>query len=152
MKKPDKAFSVKQAEDSSGFLLWQVTTLWQRGIKKALDQIDLTHPQFVVLASLLWLSKQQQSVTQIDLSLHSKIDPMTTSTIIRTLERKELIKRREHDTDTRAKAVGLTSYGTKTTRQAVKIIEKFDAQFFESLGNRSKSFNSSLLTLLKSSS
>ncbi len=152
MKKPDKAFSVKQAEDSSGFLLWQVTTLWQRGIKKALDHIDLTHPQFVLLASLLWLSRQQQSVTQIDLSLHSKIDPMTTSTIIRTLERKELIKRKEHATDTRAKAVVLTGYGTKTTRQAIRIIEKFDTQFFESLGNRTKGFNSSLLTLLKASS
>jgi DNA-binding MarR family transcriptional regulator len=149
MRKTDKDFSVKKAEDSSGFLLWQVTTLWQRGIKKALDAIDITHPQFVVLASLLWLSKQQESVTQIDLSLHSKIDPMTTSIIIRTLERKELIKRKEHHTDTRAKTVALTSAGTKITRQAVRIIEKFDNQFFETLGTRTKTFNSSLLALLK---
>ncbi|HSZ71606.1 MAG TPA: MarR family transcriptional regulator [Cytophagaceae bacterium] len=148
MKKNDKVFSVKKAEDSSGFLLWQVTTLWHRGIKKVLDRIDLTHPQFVILASLLWLSRQNESVTQIDLSQHSKIDPMTTSTIIRTLERKQLIKRKEHDTDTRAKSVVLTSAGVKVTRQAVKIIEKFDTQFFNKLGGKKKVFNAGLLSLL----
>jgi len=148
MKKPDKAFGVKTAEESSGFLLWQVTTLWQRGIKKSLDTIDITHPQFVLLASLLWLSRQQEAVTQIDLSNHSKIDPMTTSTVIRTLEKKQLIERQEHHTDTRAKSISLTEQGIKITRQAVKIIEKFDAEFFQSLGDKTNNFNRGLLTLL----
>ncbi len=150
MKKPDKSFGVKTAEESSGFLLWQVTTLWQRGIKKSLDSIDITHPQFVLLASLLWLSKHKESVTQIDLSQHSKIDPMTTSTVIRTLERKQLIKRQEHHTDTRAKTISLTDNGLKITRQAVKIIEKFDADFFQSLDDKMLDFNVELLKLLNS--
>lgn len=150
MKKPDKSFGVKTAEESSGFLLWQVTTLWQRGIKKSLDSIDITHPQFVLLASLLWLSKQKESVTQIDLSQHSKIDPMTTSTVIRTLEKKQLIKRQEHYTDTRAKTISLTDNGLKITKQAVKIIEKFDTDFFQSLGDKTQNFNFGLLTLLNS--
>ena len=148
MTKPGKDFSVQTAEDSPGFLLWQVTTLWQRGIKKSLDTINITHPQFVLLASLLWLSKQKEAVTQIDLSQHSKIDPMTTSTVIRTLQRKGLIERQEHHTDTRAKTITLTSDGIKTTRQAVKIIEKFDTDFFQSLGNKTKDFNMFLLHLL----
>jgi len=148
MTKPVKDFSVQTAEDSPGFLLWQVTTLWQRGIKKSLDTIDITHPQFVLLASLLWLSKQKENVTQIDLSQHSKIDPMTTSTVIRTLQRKGLIERQEHHTDTRAKTVTLTNDGSRITRQAVKIIEKFDAGFFQSLGNKTKDFNMFLLHLL----
>jgi len=148
MTKPVKDFSVQTAEDSPGFLLWQVTTLWQRGIKKSLDTIDITHPQFVLLASLLWLSKQKENVTQIDLSQHSKIDPMTTSTVIRTLQRKGLIERQEHHTDTRAKTVTLTNDGSRITRQAVKIIEKFDAVFFQSLGNKTKDFNMFLLHLL----
>lgn len=148
MSKPDKAFRVKAAEDSSGFLLWQVTTLWQRGIKKALDSIEITHPQFVLLASLLWLSQQKERVTQIELSQHSQIDPMTTSTMIRTLQRKELIERKEHPTDTRAKTITLTEDGAKITRQAVKIIEKFDTNFFSSLGQRQHDFNVSLLALL----
>ncbi len=148
MKKPDKAFGVKTAEESSGFLLFQVTTLWQRGIKKALDTIDITHPQFVLLASLLWLAKQKESVTQIDLSSHSKIDPMTTSTVIRTLQTKGLVNRQEHHTDTRAKTIVLTESGLAITRQAIKIIEQFDTAFFKILGNKKSDFNTYLLTLL----
>lgn len=148
MNKPDKAFKVKKAEDSSGFLLWQVTTLWQRGIKRALEEVEITHPQFVLLASLLWLSGQQESVTQIDLSQHSKIDPMTTSAVVKLLQRKELVQRKEHSTDTRAKAVTLTEKGVKITRQALKIIEQFDSDFFTPLKEKSKAFNAALLTLL----
>jgi len=152
MSKPIKTFNVKTAEDSSGFLLWQVTTLWQRGIKKALDPIGITHPQFVLLASLLWLTQQKDGVTQIELSQHSKIDPMTTSTIIRTLQRKKLIERAEHPTDTRAKIITLTAAGLQITRKAVKIIEHFDASFFSSLGDKTKAFNGKLLQLLRASS
>lgn len=148
MAKANSPFSVKEAEDSSGFLLWQVTTLWQRGIKKALDTIEITHPQFVLLASLLWLSGQQQRVTQIDLSQHSQIDPMTTSTVIRTLQKKGFVERREHETDTRAKMVLLTASGLKVTRKAVKIIENFDADFFRSLGDKAEAFNVGLRLLL----
>ncbi|QIX62311.1 MarR family transcriptional regulator [Hymenobacter sp. BT18] len=149
MKKVANDFSVNAAEESSGFLLWQVTTLWQRGIKKALDGIDLTHPQFVILASLLWLSKQKDSITQIDLSVHSKIDPMTTSTIIRTLQRKQLVNRQEHHSDTRAKTITLTPEGAAATKRAVGLIEQFDADFFAALETKKSSFNQELLTLLK---
>ena len=149
MVKPNPNFNVKEAEDSSGFLLWQVTTLWQRGIKKALDTIEITHPQFVLLASLLWLSGQKKSVMQIDLSQHSQIDPMTTSTVIRTLQKKGLVERREHETDTRAKIVLLTANGLKVTRKAVKIIENFDAYFFQSLGDKADAFNIGLRILLR---
>jgi len=149
MSEPDKAFNVDKAEDSPGFLLWQVTTSWHRAIKKALDEIDITHPQFVILASLLWLSKTKTSVTQIDLSQHSKIDPMTTSTIIKTLLRKGMVERREHETDTRAKAVTLTDSGVAISRQAVQIINKVDADFFKGLGEDVKGFNVMLVGLMK---
>ena len=92
MKSTDNTFGVAKAEDSTGFLLWQVTNLWQREIKKALQKYDLTHSQFVLLASIHWLTLQDQSVTQILLSSHTKIDPMTTSTVLRTLQKKELVK------------------------------------------------------------
>jgi MarR family transcriptional regulator, organic hydroperoxide resistance regulator len=147
MTKIEQAFRVETAEDSSGFLLWQVTTLWQRGIKKALDTIDLTHPQFVVLASLLWLSGKQTDVTQIDLSGHSKIDPMTTSGIVRTLEKKRLLERHEHHKDTRAKTVSLTESGIAVTKEAVRIIEAFDQSFFEKLGSEITVFNRMLIQL-----
>ncbi len=148
MKDNDKVFSVKRAEDSSGFLLWQVTNLWQREIKKALEEYDLTHSQFVLLASTLWLSKKSESVTQIVLSSHTKIDPMTTSTVLRTLQAKGLLSRQEHATDTRAKTVALTEKGVEMTQKAVKTVEQFDKQFFTILGADISDFNKKLHALL----
>ena len=150
MKSKDNTFSVEKAEDSSGFLLWQVTNLWQREIKKALEPYDLTHSQYVLLASIHWLTLQKQDVTQILLSFHTKIDPMTTSTVLRTLQTKGLLQRQEHSTDTRAKTVGLTENGKKIVKQAVKTVEKFDKVFFSTLGNKTQTFNEQLLVLLGS--
>jgi DNA-binding MarR family transcriptional regulator len=151
MKSKDNIFSVKRAEDSTGFLLWQVTNLWQREIKKALEQYDLTQSQFVLMASTHWLTIQQQQVTQVVLSNHTKIDAMTTSTVLRTLQKKRFIKRQEHTTDTRAKTVSLTALGKKTIMEAVVTVEKFDFGFFSPLSNKTKEFNRKLSLLLKQS-
>ena len=149
MKSNDNTFSVEKAEDSSGFLLWQVTNLWQREIKKSLEPFDLTHSQFVLMASIHWLTLHKQDVTQILLSSHTKIDPMTTSTVLRTLQTKGLLQRREHVTDTRAKTVELTDKGKKIIKEAVKTVETFDKTFFAALGDKTQLFNQQLLTLLE---
>jgi DNA-binding MarR family transcriptional regulator len=147
-KSTDNTFSVEKPEDSSGFLLWQVTNLWQREIKKALEQYGLTHSQFVLLASIHWLTLHKQEVTQVVLSNHTKIDPMTTSTVLRTLQQKGFIQRQEHLTDTRAKTVVLTEEGKKLIKKAVVTVEKFDTEFFSILGNKTRELNQNLLTLL----
>ena len=66
----ERIFSVETAEESSGFLLWQITSVWQRDIRKALSVYDITHSQFVLLASTLWLTLQNEMVTQVMLSEH----------------------------------------------------------------------------------
>jgi DNA-binding MarR family transcriptional regulator len=149
MKTIDNTFSVEKAEESSGFLLWQVTNLWQREIKKALEPFGLTHSQFVLLASIHWLTLHKQVVTQVVLSNHTKIDPMTTSTVLRTLQQKGFIQRQEHLTDTRAKTVGLTENGKKIIKKAVVTVEDFDTQFFSLLGNKTSELNKNLITLLE---
>jgi MarR family transcriptional regulator, organic hydroperoxide resistance regulator len=143
-------FSFEKAEESTGFLLWQVTNLWQREIKKALKKYELTHSQFVLLASIHWLTLEKQKVTQILLSIHTKIDPMTTSTVLRTLQTKGLVIRQEHETDTRAKTVVLTEKGIIITKQAIKTVEQFDRQFFSSLATETGDFNNKLTILLES--
>jgi DNA-binding MarR family transcriptional regulator len=147
--KTDNTFSVESPDDSSGFLLWQVTNLWQREIRKALVKYNLTHSQFVLLASTYWLTLHKPEVTQIALSSHTKIDPMTTSTVLRTLQAKKLVQRLEHATDTRAKTVELTDEGRRMTKLAVKTVEKFDSLFFKPLGEKTNEFNKKLMSLLK---
>ena len=147
-KSADNTFSVEKPDDSSGFLLWQVTNLWQREIKKALEQYGLTRSQFVLLASIHWLTLHKQEVTQIVLSAHTKIDPMTTSTVLRTLQQKGFVQRQEHVTDTRAKTVELTEEGKKIIKKAVVTVEKFDNTFFSVLGNKTSELNKYLAALL----
>jgi DNA-binding MarR family transcriptional regulator len=147
MQKTD--FYFDQAEESTGFLLWQVTNLWQREIKKALEEYELTHSQFVLLASIHWLTLEKHSITQVLLSNHTKIDPMTTSTVLRTLQIKGLITRQEHETDTRAKTVRLTEIGLTSIKLAIKKVEQFDKFFFGSLENQTADFNAKLRKLLE---
>lgn len=148
MKQKQNPFQVETAEDSTGFLLWKVSNLWQREIKKALEPFDLTHSQFVLLASILWLELQKGTLTQIDVSNHTGIDPMTTSSVLRTLEKKGLLKRVEDASDSRAKNIALTTKGISTAKKAILSVESFDFQFFSKLKAQTKSFNKNLIELL----
>jgi DNA-binding MarR family transcriptional regulator len=142
-------FIFDQPDDSTGFLLWQVNNLWQREIKKALAVFKLTHAQFVLLANIHWLSQHEYDVTQIKLAQHAKMDPMTTSTVLRTLQSKGLVKRVEHETDTRSKTVTLTELGLEMVKQAIVKVEAFDQYFFAVLGQQKNTFNSNLIHLVK---
>lgn len=134
-------FSVETPDESSGFLLWQVSTLWQRGLKKQLEAFDLTHPQFVLLASTLWLTQAGMEITQISLSQHTKIDPMTTSVVVRTLIQKGLMQRTPHPTDTRANLVRVTPAAETLLQAAIPAVENFDSTFFARLGTSVSDFN-----------
>jgi len=140
-------FHFKSPEDSPGYLLGQLTMLWQRKIKKVLDPLDLTQTQFVLLAAVSWLSKNSDSVTQIDIAIQSNSDKMMVSKVLRTLQDKGFITRQEHNTDTRAKTITLTSSGASVLQKALTEVENADLDFF-ALGNKLASFNSSMVNLI----
>ncbi len=128
-------FHFTQPEDNIGYLLWQTTMQWQREMNRALNEVDLTHTQFVVLIALAWLSKTSAEVTQKDIAEHSKIDKMMLSKVLNKLKEKELIDRREHKIDRRAKCVFLTEKGKETLQNAIEIKTKANDLFFKSLSN-----------------
>lgn len=115
---------------SPGFLLWKVTHLWQRKQREALQTLDLTHVQFVLLASLAWLLRSETLVNQADVARHASTDEMMTSTVIRTLEKKKLLRRLKHPTDTRARILSLTAQGESKMTAAIKLVEQVDLEFF----------------------
>jgi len=147
--KKDVEFHFKKAEDSPGFLLWQLTMLWQRTTKRELDKLDLTHTQFVLLTTLAWLSKTSDSVTQVDIANHSKTDRMMVSKVLRTLEEKGLLGRQEHATDTRAKSVSLTPNGESILQKALATVEQVDIDFFSKLGDQEAAFKAAMLKLIQ---
>ncbi|MBX7146332.1 MAG: MarR family winged helix-turn-helix transcriptional regulator [Alphaproteobacteria bacterium] len=142
-------FSYKKAEDSTGFLLWQVMTIWQRNLNALLKPFDLTHGQFVVMASTYWLHLHNQTVTQIDIALHAKMDPMVVSNILKILVQKKLIVRTHSSIDTRAKLVELTEKGISLLNSTVKEVENFDKKFFSKIGKDISFFNKSLQNIIE---
>jgi len=139
-------FKVTSAEESSGFLLWQVTTLWQRHIKSALESVELSHSAFVLLASLLWFEENTIKTTQIVLVNHTKLDKMTVSKSLKALEKRDLLTRKEDKEDTRAKTIMLTAAGKEVAIKALNIVESIDETFFSVL---SKTDEKQMQTIFK---
>jgi DNA-binding MarR family transcriptional regulator len=122
----------KQPEDSPGFLLWKLTTKWQKAQRNALAPLNLTHVQFAFLASLQWLSKNQdQPVTQAQVAEMSKIDKMVVSETSRKLLAKKLIRRNKHKMDARSYSLVLSAKGNQLLDKALPIVEKIDKLFFK---------------------
>lgn len=145
-------FHFKSPKDSPGYLLGQVTMLWQRKQKRVLDPLDLTQTQFVLLAALGWLSKKSTAVTQVDIANQSNADRMMVSKVLRTLEEKGFITRQEHESDTRAKTIRLTTKGAVVLQKALIEVENADLDFFAALNNKLSAFNKNMVQLIDKNS
>jgi len=115
---------------SPGFLLWHVTLQWQRAIATALQPLNLTHVQFVLLACAWWLHEQDQTPNQMALARQAGTDVKMTSQVVRTLEAKGLLQREVDPADTRARRLRLTPQGTRLAQRALAAVEQVDAEFF----------------------
>ncbi len=128
-----KKISVHEGpKQSPGFLLWHISTTWRSSIETALQTFGLTHPQFVVLATTGWLTRNGDPINQIAIGKMAGLDPNTNSQILKGLEQKGLIKRNSAS-DGRAKNVSLTPKGSQILERALPAVEQTDALFFNSL-------------------
>ncbi|SHF05520.1 MarR family winged helix-turn-helix transcriptional regulator [Dysgonomonas macrotermitis] len=120
-------------EEDLGYLIWRITKYWQRGKHRMLDEFGLTGSQMEVLGAIFHLSKDEKEVTQIFLSQETGIDPMTVSTILRNLQKKGLITRKESKIDTRARVVELTEEGRSLFAMALTKVKELQEVLFESI-------------------
>lgn len=142
-------FHFKSPLDSPGYLLGQLTMLWQRKLKRVLDPLDLTHTQFALLCALAWLSRENDNVTQVDIANQGNADRMMVSKVLRTLEEKKFITRKAHQTDTRAKIISLTETGEVVLQKAIICVETADLDFFARLDKDLPNFNSNMASLIE---
>ena len=117
-------------DESPGFLLWHVTLRWQREIAAVLAPLDLTHVQFVLLATSWWLNTQGEEPNQLSAARKAGTDVKMTSEVLRKLEAKGLIVRTVDAADTRAKRLRVTDRGARLAGRAVAAVEAADAAFF----------------------
>jgi DNA-binding MarR family transcriptional regulator len=116
---------------SPGFLLWHLTLAWQRAVAEALAPLDLTHVQFVLLASAWWLDDHAETPNQLQLARHAGTDVKMTSQVLRKLEAKGLLERAVDPSDARARLLRPTEHGRQQAQQAVAAVEAVDARFFD---------------------
>ena len=134
---------------SPGLALWRATNLWQAAQRAALKPLDLTHVQFVLLASLTWLDSDRP-VTQSDLATHARTDAMMTSQVLRALESKCLVTRKPHPVDGRAFALLVTASGKSLANRAVQVVEGVDRRFFGVLTDHGASLAAELNEVIAS--
>lgn len=135
------------SEGSTGLIFMRVYNKWHGEIKKRLKSAGITHPQFVVITTLGYMSQFQEEITQVMIANMAGMDVMSVSQILILLEKKGIIERRAHSKDTRANAILLTPKGSEVMMKALPIVEEIDNLFFGSLGEREVPFQSFLNTL-----
>lgn len=126
-------FNHETPEASSGFLLWKLYAKWETGIKNLLKNHNLTHPQFVILATTTWFMKFAKPATQKELSNKTGIDPMTTWVIIQWLMKKWYLIRSPDINDTRAYNIHTTDIGNSILQGAMNAVDAYDRVFFSKL-------------------
>ncbi len=143
-------YGAEPVEDRPGALLWRVGNSWQRRVRAALAPLGLTHVQFVLLAGLARLARPgaEGPVTQARLARLCQVDPMMASQVLRTLERRGLLGRAAHATDTRARSLSLTERGVRVLENASPLVVAVDAAFFTTLGADRPAFTAALARLV----
>lgn len=120
----------KSPKDSPGFMLWRVSNEWQSTIRTALKDVDLTHAQFVLLASTIWLEDHGKTVNQAALSRQAAMDKMMVSDVVKGLEKKKFIRRTKSLTDARSLTIAPTQKGVDVLKSGMKAVEKSNRIFF----------------------
>lgn len=117
-------------------------------MRSVLSPYELTHVQFVLLASLWWLEAHGDGAPmQARLADHAGTDAMMTSQVIRKLEARGLLERTPHPGDTRAMRVGLTDDGRTRVLAVLAAVEAADQEYFDALGDGRDAFVQSLVAL-----
>lgn len=135
------------AENIPGFLLWQVSKLWQRHLNTALKDLKLSSTQAVILGNVVRSTQQGHAVTQIMLSQITKVDRVTASTAIRSLERKGLVSRTVPSANKRAYIVTPTKKGQEVAMEVLQQFMQAHQTFFRSIESNIDNFAANLQTL-----
>ena len=142
------ATAFMSAEDSPGFLLWQLSNKWQAAQRAALKDYDLTHVQFVLLATLTY-GAGETVFTQKRLAEYTQVDVMMTSQVVQKLESKGLVQRITNKADRRALFVVPTPTGRELAKRVVRVVEKIDQTYFRVLGAEQGDFVAMMRRLIQ---
>ncbi len=129
--------------EATGVLVASVAVRWDYAADAALEEIDMSPTQYILLLCLSALMKSDEPVKQAHLSRFTGIDAMLVSKHIRILEERGAVKRNLHPSDQRAVVLSITKSGASLLKQATRIIRKVDKEVFGNSAN--DKFNKQLI-------
>jgi len=141
--------SSRQANGLPGVLLWNVAKLWQKHVHTAVAPLGLSSTNAVILVNILHLSLEEQRISQTAAAELSNVDVMTTSSALRTLEKKQLVVRTMDTSDRRSNVLALTAQGRETALAAVDRLAHAHQQFFSVISSEQAHFSATLSLLLQ---
>lgn len=117
--------------ESIGFRFWQTFIKWQRQIDIVLAPLDLTQPNFSILAIIGWQLQQSVSISnpyirQKVIVEMSGMPKMQVSLILQRLKKSKLITLSAYPLDLREQQVKLTDEGLDVLRKAIALVEEVD--------------------------
>lgn len=136
------------SDASTGLVFIRTYNKWHNIIRDELRKIGITHPQFVVMTVLNFLSQMDEFVTQASIARMADMDVMSVSQILRGLEKGAFLMRTANPKDTRANAVRLLPKGQEIIKKALPLVEKIDDEFFGVLHDGEEAFRNYLHRLI----
>lgn len=141
-------FNRKPSQDS-GYLLWQISNIWQRKINDLLADHSITHVQYLLMATIIWMEEHQLSINQMSLAKQAHSHKMMTSKVLRSLEKQGYVTRIDDPRDTRSKLISITMDGREKFDEVRHIFESEDRKFFNRLERNRFSLNKVFSDLLE---
>jgi DNA-binding MarR family transcriptional regulator len=143
-------FSYKYLDRNTGFLFFQLATLWKHQQDMLLRNLfSISQLQYAILASLYWRFLHNEEVSQTAMLKHTKISKMNLSNNIKVLESRGYIVIKINDRDARKSNLALTTQGEELITKAIQLIEPYDMQFFSGIGKDIEKFDKMLGTLVE---
>jgi DNA-binding MarR family transcriptional regulator len=147
----DFPFKFRENKDNSGFLLWQVSYMWQQEQRRTLLKYhDISQMDYIVLSSTYYLMINKVDVTPTILSKHTKIEPVGIAQLMRSLEKRNLIERYRLDNCGKSHFLKVSDKGIELLNKAIITVESFDDRFFKIVSKKIDIFNKNLNDLIKS--
>ncbi|MCT9079942.1 MarR family winged helix-turn-helix transcriptional regulator [Streptomyces fulvoviolaceus] len=137
---------------TAGHLVWLLSNRWRTAVDQALAPLDLTHAQYVLLASLSGMERSGTRPSQRELADYTGLEALYISKLARSLESAGLVRRTRDAEDTRVVRLALTDAGRTTVRPAIDAVQLLLDRLLAPLGGlddpRTEAFKQTLTSLL----
>ncbi|WLW54395.1 MarR family winged helix-turn-helix transcriptional regulator [Streptomyces sp. YU58] len=135
-----------------GHLVWLLSNRWRTAMDQALAPLDLTHAQYVLLASLSGMERSGARPSQRELADFTGLEALYVSKLARSLEAAGLVRRARDAEDTRVVRLALTDAGRAAVRPAIDAVQVLLDRLLGPLGGldgpRTEEFRRTLTALL----